>query len=83
MNQAMRHWRGPQLPGSLLTRRVAPRSFDPNQLAIGVKVELEHTGQPELAMEIAMAHLTERGDYYELLEKMERSPSKRGIRTRR
>lgn len=80
----MRHWRGPQLPNGLpKKRRLAPRSFDPDQLAIGVRIELEHTRQPELAMEIAMAHLAERGDYYELLEKMERSPLRERRRTRR
>lgn len=45
--------------------------FDSAQLAIGTKVEMEHTSSPALAMEIAMAHLYEMRDYYARLERME------------
>ena len=40
-----------------------------NQLQDGIKVEMEHTDNPELAQEIAMDHLTERPDYYTELQK--------------
>jgi hypothetical protein len=37
---------------------------DPNQLSIGVQVEMEHTNDPDIAKEIAMDHLTEDPKYY-------------------
>jgi len=46
--------------------------FDPKQLAMGLEVELEHTDDPKLALEIAMDHLVEIPDYYTHLDKMER-----------
>jgi hypothetical protein len=42
---------------------------DPNQLSIGVQVEMEHTNDPEIAQEIAMDHLTEDPEYYTKLIK--------------
>jgi hypothetical protein len=35
-----------------------------NQLKLGVKIELEHTKDPDIAYEIALDHLNERPDYY-------------------
>ena len=49
----------------------APQDFDPEQLAMGLKIEMEHTDDPKLALEIAMDHLVEIADYYTRLEKME------------
>lgn len=40
----------------------------------GIKVEYEHTRKTNIAKEIAKDHLEERPDYYEKLEKMEKSP---------
>jgi len=72
---AMKRWHGLQLPNGIAAKRhLQPKRFDPDQLAIGIRVEQEHTRRPELAMEIAMAHLYERSDYYKLLEKMEKTP---------
>ncbi len=45
-----------------------PLGFDQEQLKQGVKVELEHTEDPEIALEIAMDHLTENPYYYEMLK---------------
>lgn len=45
--------------------------FDPEELAMGIKVELEHTDDVEIAREIATDHLEEIPDYYTLLKKME------------
>jgi len=42
------------------------------QIEIGKKVELEHTKNHELAMDIAMDHLAEMPDYYTRLDKMEK-----------
>jgi antitoxin component of MazEF toxin-antitoxin module len=41
--------------------------FDEIQLKIGMEVEKEHTDDPEIAKEIAKAHLSERPDYYKKL----------------
>jgi hypothetical protein len=73
LKRALRRWKGYRLPGGLPARhRLRPARFDSDQLAIGTKVELEHTRDPALAMEIAMAHLHEDRRYYEKLERMER-----------
>lgn len=44
------------------------------QLAKGIKTEMEHTKDPKIAKEIALDHLGERLDYYEKLHKMEKLP---------
>lgn len=49
-----------------------PEDFDPEQLAMGIKVEREHTKDPDLAREIAMDHLKENPRYYTYLKKMEK-----------
>lgn len=46
--------------------------FDPQALAKGVKVEMEHTRYEAVAREIARDHLTEDPAYYDKLEKMEK-----------
>ena len=45
--------------------------FDPKQVLMGMEVEMEHTNDPKIALEITIDHLTEFGDYYTRLEKME------------
>ena len=49
----------------------SPKDFDPKQIAMGIKVELEHTGDRDMAREIAMDHLAEIPDYYTRLLRME------------
>jgi hypothetical protein len=49
---------------------------DPEALAAGIEVELEHTDDAEAAKRIALTHLGERPDYYEQLAKLEKSPVK-------
>lgn len=46
--------------------------FDPEQLAMGIKIEREHTKDPALAREIATDHLRENPRYYSALKKMEK-----------
>lgn len=46
-------------------------AFSAWQLAMGTKVEMEHTNDPAKAREIARDHLTEIPDYYTRLKKME------------
>lgn len=43
------------------------------QLEMGIKVEQEHTKNPQVAREIALDHLLELPDYYSRLRKMEES----------
>ena len=59
-----------KLPGGLADKK-QPEDFDADQLDQGVKVELEHTNDRDLAKEIAMDHLTEDPRYYEKLKTIE------------
>ena len=43
------------------------------QLELGIKVEMEHTDDPKVAIEIAKDHLDEFPTYYSELDKMEQS----------
>jgi len=43
--------------------------FDPNELARGQKVEMEHTNDPQIAERIAKDHLREHPYYYTILAK--------------
>jgi hypothetical protein len=56
------------LPGGLADKAI-PKDFNQKQLIKGVKIELEHTDDKNLAREIAMDHLTEDPKYYDKLEK--------------
>jgi hypothetical protein len=47
-------------------------NFNPEQLKMGIKSEMEHTEHEDIAKQIAKAHLVEIPDYYTRLEKMER-----------
>ncbi len=42
------------------------------QLEMGLRVEMEHTDDKDMAREISLDHLTEIADYYSRLKKMER-----------
>jgi hypothetical protein len=44
-----------------------------SQLEKGIKVEHEHTSNARIAREIALDHLKEFPDYYDRLEKVERT----------
>lgn len=56
------------LSGGLADKK-NPADFDQRELAKGIKAELEHTNNRQLAQEIAMDHLTEDPYYYSKLEK--------------
>ncbi len=45
--------------------------IDPEQLKMGIKIEMEHTDDPKIAEKIARDHLAEIADYYTRLVKME------------
>lgn len=61
-----------QIPGGLADDK-SPDDFPEEALKKGQKVELEHTDDPHMAMEIAEDHLTEDPDYYAKLAEMEKS----------
>lgn len=46
-------------------------AVNPNELQMGIKVEMEHTPDPTIAKKIALDHLAEISDYYTRLDKME------------
>ena len=46
-------------------------TYDPKELAMGIKVEMEHTSDPLVAERISKDHLAEVPDYYTRLKKME------------
>ena len=48
-----------------------PSHFDRGQMEWGILVELEHTNDPNAALEIAIDHLMEEKDYYTELERIE------------
>jgi phage-related protein (TIGR01555 family) len=48
----------------------------PDQLAKGIKVEMEHTDDPSIAEKIARDHLAEHPRYYDYLEDMEKQMDK-------
>ena len=52
------------------------RKYDPKQVAMGAKVEREHTPSRAAAREIARDHLEEFPDYYSRLAKMEEQAKK-------
>jgi len=53
------------------------KDFDKKQLADGLKVELEHTNNIDLAKEIAKDHLTEDPDYYKKLKTIHKEDSQK------
>lgn len=54
---------GDMLAGGLADEKL-PLEFDPEQIKLGLKVEMEHTDNPMIAIEIAMDHLMEDPEYY-------------------
>jgi len=45
---------------------------DPEELKVGIKIEMEHTSNPKFAERIALDHLAEIPDYYTRLVAMEK-----------
>lgn len=60
-----------RIPGGLADKGV-PKGVDPGQVVKGIKVEREHTSDPDIAREITYDHLTEDPEYYTKLENVER-----------
>lgn len=51
--------------------KMDPNQFDIAQLTEGVKEEMEHTDDPNIAAEIAMDHLSQDPEYYKKLKQVE------------
>jgi len=62
----MRIQREGLIPGGYAAGKSA-KDFDSSQLRAGMRVEMEHTTEPDIAREIAMDHLMEDPRYYEKL----------------
>lgn len=62
--------KGGNLPGGV-GDKTNQGDLDQSQLSKGIKVEMEHTDDPDKAKEIATDHLTEDPKYYDKLKEME------------
>ena len=67
-----REERGDEIEGGLGDDK-SPLEFDPEQIKKGMKVEMEHTNDPLIALEIALDHLTEDPAYYTIKDNPEAS----------
>ena len=64
--------------GKAKEKGINTTDVDPDELAMGVKVEMEHTPDPLVAGLIALDHLAEIPDYYTRLKKMEKEAGVEG-----
>lgn len=64
-----------QLQGGLADN-LPDELFDPKQLKMGIKIEMEHTNCELIAKKIAKDHLVENEKYYTYLKKMEKQMEK-------
>ena len=60
--------------------QLSPEEVHPKELQKGIRHEMEHTNDPDVAEEIALDHLAEDPLYYTHLDKMEREVKKKKIR---
>lgn len=58
-----------KLHGFAPKHNVTEKDIDPVELRKGIKVEMEHTDDPDTAKKIAVDHLAEDGEYYKKLAK--------------
>lgn len=59
----------PDMTGIADTKNITAKDVDQTQLDMGVKVEMEHTKDKEVAKKIATDHLAEDPEYYTKLQK--------------
>lgn len=64
IDELLKNWEG-------MGSNLAKEDVDPEQLAMGIEIELEHTENRELAEKITLDHLDEDPIYYTKLKKME------------
>jgi hypothetical protein len=67
-----REEQGDQIKGGLGDDK-SPLEFNSEQIKLGMKVEMEHTDDPMIALEIALDHLTENPEYYTVKDDPEAS----------
>jgi hypothetical protein len=60
-----------KMKGGLADKK-KPLDFDSKQLAMGIRIEMEHTNSKSVAREIAMDHLAEDPEYYTKLKEIEK-----------
>jgi hypothetical protein len=70
LEKAIENYSGDRLKGGLSDDKEV-NDFPMSAIKSGVKVELEHTQDINIALEIVMDHLTEDVKYYEKLETIE------------
>lgn len=61
-------------PAELAEKYGVPINHVISRMNDGIKIEMEHTTNPRIAREIALDHLGERLDYYNVLDKAEHDP---------
>lgn len=59
-----------KIPGGLADK-MSPENFNQIALQEGIKAEMEHTSDQNIALEIAMDHLMEDPEYYKKLKLIE------------
>jgi len=62
---------GDLISGGLADNK-SPLKYDPDQVLMGMEIEMEHTDNPMIALEISIDHLQENPKYYDYLDKMEK-----------
>lgn len=62
----------PDTTGEADKKEISAKDVHPEELMMGIKVEMEHTQDKQLAKQIALDHLAELPDYYSRLKKMEK-----------
>ena len=60
-------------PEDIAKKHNVPIKYIEKQLAMGMKIEMEHTNHKMIAREISLDHLFEIPDYYTRLAKMEKA----------
>lgn len=63
--------------GKARSKNITEEKVDPQQLRMGIEVEMEHTDNKHKAKQIALDHLAEISDYYTRLKRMEDEAPKR------
>jgi len=61
---------GDIIPGGLADDKI-PVNISIEQIQMGIAVEMEHTDDPRIALEIVLDHLTENPEYYTALATIE------------
>lgn len=68
LDALIKAYTGTKVPGGKGDKK-HPSQFPREALKNGLKVEMEHTDDPHIALEVATDHLSERPDYYAKLKK--------------